>query len=327
MLVTERTPGLAASDLANLSRTQETATADRLSELGTTPAQLGRVLVSVALAQVVGQSSFQADYVPANIAVLPGGRISFLDFTQYVGHASSSAGDQLAYLTAVFDGDLAHMFPPTDREATSTEGDLADFRRALLRQVGPASAPPVGTGVGAASLAPPAQFLVDVLRMSGDFGVSLAVGSPTIYATVVAAVRTAQLFDEPGDTTRAAQAYLRVARIEAATETVSAAQLERVAASLLALWRDTPGQLHQLMSDLSEGTFALNVRTSTSRQSEEHQNRRTRLVAAAILSVSLAVVVAAPKMPRPGGVWLGWPVAAVLAGLYVWILVMWRRLR
>ena len=54
--------------------------------------------------------------------------------------------------------------------------------------------------------------------------------------------------------------------------------------------------------------------------------RSSRLLATAILSVSVALLLTIPDLPAPLGVPLAWPVSGALIALYIWALIQWRRL-
>ena len=99
------------------------------------------------------------------------------------------------YLAAVFDRDLPHMLPPLDRRQMATAGDLADFRRALLRTVGrqPGNGAVAGQNgdentdeYGEIGDAGPRGFLFQVLTLSRAFNVPLATGTPGYRALAAA---------------------------------------------------------------------------------------------------------------------------------------------
>ena len=104
---------------------------------GAVPAsQVGQTIVRSVLGQVTRRGWLQTDFVASNVVSLPSGRIAYFDHCHVVDVTASTARQQVDYLAAVFDRDLPHMLPPLDRRQMATAGDLADFRRALLRTVG-----------------------------------------------------------------------------------------------------------------------------------------------------------------------------------------------
>ena len=105
-------------------------------------------------------------------------------------------------------------------------------------------------------------------------------------------------------------------------------QLEEAGANLVSLVHDSPGQVHQLLSDLADGSFSLNVSATESRATTRaRHDARARLLVAAVCAVGLSVIVSAPGLPHPGGVSIAWPLGAALAVLYAWIFIAWRRLK
>ena len=63
---------------------------------------------------------------------------------------------------------------------------------------------------------------------------------------------------------------------------------EQVGVDLLALIKDSPGQLQRLLSDLEDERFTLPVRVSESADERQEANTRARMISAAILSVGFA---------------------------------------
>jgi hypothetical protein len=96
--------------------------------------------------------------------------------------------------------------------------------------------------------------------------------------------------------------------------------------SLLNLTRDSPRQINQILTDLSEGTLTLKVEVSEDARVTKARNQRARLSTTAILCVGIAVLLTRPGLPVVLGVPLEWPLAMLLAGLYAGVLFYWRRL-
>jgi ubiquinone biosynthesis protein len=102
---------------------------------------------------------------------------------------------------------------------------------------------------------------------------------------------------------------------------------ERVTASLMQLAeiaRSAPGQVQEILSDLAEGRFVLAVRSDESERKRRANNRRTRLLALAIISTGVAALLTGADRLDPTLSALLW---TVLAGLYAAIAVLWWRLK
>jgi ABC1 atypical kinase-like domain len=303
--------------------------------------QIGEVIVRAVLGQVTRRGWLQSDFVASNVVSLPSGRITYFDHCHVVDVPASTARQQLDYLAAVFDRDLPHMSPPLDRRQMASAGDLADFRRVLLRTVGRQSSNGAATaldgledgngqddngdtksGDGGAR-----GFLLQVLAQSRVFQVPLATGTPAVYGALAAALGSAEDLAGSEVVEATGLSFLRDARLQVVGDAIRSEQLEETGANLVALVRDSPGQVHQLLSDLADGSFSLNVTATESRAATRSRDARARLLVAAVGAVGLSVVVSAADLPHPGGVSIAWPLGAVLAALYGWIFFAWRRLR
>jgi hypothetical protein len=82
-----------------------------------------------------------------------------------------------------------------------------------------------------------------------------------------------------------------------------------------------------VLSDLADDRFTVRVIGSESTRMRRAENGRARLLATAIISVSLALLLAIQTLPTVAGVPLHWILAIALALVYLSIVVQWRRLR
>lgn len=312
VLVFERLPGVPLHHLTPGAGRDESWTFEDGDKLPDANGLAAETLVRAALGQVLRRGWIQADTVASNTIFTSDGRISYLGFSQVVDVPVPVARQQLDYLTAVFERELKHMFPSIDRGDPAAPGDIADFRRALLRTVDDKSTA--------------GDFLVEVLCLSRRYDVNLYPSTPTVYGSLARALQVADTLDPGPWLTETALRVLRNGRLQGISDSIRSERLEESAAALVALARDTPGNVHQLVADLAEGTFTLSVRADESPAALRSRNARVRLVVAAICAVGLGILATSSHLPRLGGVSIGWPIGVVLALLYVWILVAWRRL-
>jgi hypothetical protein len=103
-------------------------------------------------------------------------------------------------------------------------------------------------------------------------------------------------------------------------------EVQKILFSLLTMLHDSPNQLRQILSELSEGRFGLNTYVSETPQAAHSHNQRVRLLVTSVLSVSVALLLSIPELPRLWGVSLAWPLSTVLGLLYLWMFMQWRRL-
>jgi ubiquinone biosynthesis protein len=290
------------------------------------PWRLARVLVAVNLRQAFRYRFFQADLHPDNILVLPGDVVAFNDYSYFGESDPSLAGDQLAYLAAVFEDDVDRMLdPPVEAYSDASRSALGRLRRDLLEFV--RARETQRTQAVASPNAVPGEFLVRLLAGARARGIEVPAPAQLLYRSIATAETVARRLDGRSDPTGVAREYVRVAQLDAKIRNLQPERLESTFLSLATLLRDAPGQLQKILSDLADETFSLNVRVTEVPHVERNRNRRARLTAAAICSVAVAILLTAPHLPRPFGVSIAWFLGLALALLYAWILFEWRRLR
>lgn len=317
VLVCEDEGGVAASEVA-------AASAERLRELHIDPVRLARAVLTVTLRQGFRYRLFQTDLHPDNVVALPGNIVSYSDWSSFGQLDPALEQDELTYLSAVFDGDTERALdPPTDMVVFDEEGDVAAFRRDLLGYLRERALADSDQREESA----PVALLGELLRSGRAHRIGLPEGARLLCRSLVAADTTAQRLDPAVDTAEVGRRALEAARVGEKIRTLGPDRVEGIAYDLAALLRDTPGQLQKILSELADGTFSVNVWVAEVAQAERNRNRRTRLLVAAIVSVSLAVTLSAPELPDLGGVSLAWPIGITLASVYAWLLLEWRRLR
>lgn len=316
VLVCEDAGGVAVSEVAH-------APGQLLDELELDPTSLARAIVTLTVRQAFRYRRFQTDLHPDNVVALPGGAVSYADWSSFGELDPALADDELTYLTAVFDGDTERSLdPPTDLVVFDDEGDVAAFRRDLLRDLRDRALSESGRRPEAA----PAELLAEVMRAGREHRIGLPVAARLLYGALATAHATAQRLDPAVDTRDVGRRALQGTRVGSKIRTLAADRLEATAYDAAALLRDSPGQLQKILSELADGTFSLNVWVAEVAQAERNRNRRTRVLVAAIVSISLAALLTA-QLPRAGGVSLAWPVAIALLAVYGWLLHAWRGLR
>jgi ubiquinone biosynthesis protein len=286
--------------------------------------RLARAIPTVVFRQAFRYRLFQTDLHPDNVIALPGDVVSFADWSSLGRLDPSLAEDQLTYLTAVFEDDTERALdPPTTMVALDQDGDVPAFRRDLLQVVRERAT----AGAEHADVSVPTELLATALRSGRERRVGLPEGARLLYRALIAAEDTARRihprvrFDDVG------RRALGVARVGGKLRKLEPSAVEATLSDLARLLRDVPGQLQKILADLADGSFSMNVWVAEAAQVERNRNRRTRLLVAAIVSVSLATLLTAPDLPAAGGVSLAWPVAVVLAAVLGWLALEWRRLR
>jgi ubiquinone biosynthesis protein len=315
VLVTEDLGGVRVGDIgARWAGAQPSARIDRR--------RLARVPVLVLLRQALRYRLFCVDWHPDTVLALPEDRITLADWSLVAELDADLALQLQSYLTAVFDGDVELVLSPPGAGSWVDGGDPLAFRRDLTAYIrGQASARPSTPGAQQQAL------LEEILRLSATHGIGLPLGERLLLDALLCAQMTALAADPEVDCGDVARRSLAATRAGAKFRHLGPDQTAELLSELTTLAADLPGQVHDVLADLADGSFSLNVWVSEAAQAERNRNRRARLLAAAIVAVGLALLLSARHLPRVGGVSVAWVIGAALAVTYAWLAIEWRRLR
>jgi ubiquinone biosynthesis protein len=284
--------------------------------------------VIAMLTQMFRYRFFHADVHPGNLLLLPGDRVGFVDFGLCDRLDEQIRRRQLRYLAAVYSGDRGRMFQAlTEILIPSEETDLDAFRRDFDAETQRIQTALDGrNGDGSADRSPFATYLIGLMRSAQRNRLRVPARVLALYRTLLTTESVASQLGLRDAVRSVGDGFFRELQRDELVEEYSDPQmLEGALLSVLALKREAPAQVNQLLTELSDGTFTLATRTSESRSAARAKNRRARLLTSAILSVGLALVLTV-HLPDVAGVSLAWPLAALLVALYAWTLVQWSRL-
>jgi len=283
--------------------------------------RFARNLVYSTLRQVFRLEFFHADLHPGNLLVLPGSAVGFVDFGLCDELDETVRQQQFRYLFAVYSRDVDRMYQAlTEILIPGPETDMEAFRRDFMAQShvwlsATRARPPRRGAAPLSERSPIANAMISVMRLARNHGFQIPARILSMYRSLLAAETVAHQMSATADLRSVGRAFLREVQFEAVVREFGPSRLQSFALSALDLIRDTPHQLHQILSELSEGRFVFKVSTSESAESRKLRNRRARLIAAAILSISLAVLLMVATAS------LKWLVTTALLALYLWILI------
>ena len=237
---------------------------------------------------------------------------------------------QLSYLAAIYSGDQGRIFQAlTEILVPSEDTDMEAFRRdfdAETRRVEVSSVPDDAES-SQADRSPFATYLIGTLRAARRNRLRVPTRVLAMYRALLTTETIANRLGLRDGVRKIGESFFaEIRRDEIVAQYSDPENLESALLSVLSLTRDAPGQLGQLLSELSDGTFSLATRNTDAPAVTRAKNRRTRLIVSAILSVSVALLLTVPKLPAPLGVPLAWPLTALLVAVYGWTLVQWSRL-
>lgn len=276
-------------------------------------------LVRASLTQMFRHHFFHADLHPGNLLVLPDDRVGFLDFGLCDTLDATVRANQLRYVAAIHDEDRAGMFRALTEILSATptsdyEGLARDFDVQARR-------------LSAAEGMRATGYLIDMIGVARRNGFLIPPQVLSLSRTLLMLETLTSELGMPGILRRVGgDFFLDLRRDEWLEGIFEREKLGRTMMGLLDLTREGPVQLARVLSDAAEGNMRLKVEVSDTARMVASANRRARLWAAAILSVSVSVLLTIPEPPAVFGISLAWPLGVVLAGLYLTCAVLWRRL-
>ncbi|HVE86322.1 MAG TPA: AarF/UbiB family protein, partial [Myxococcales bacterium] len=318
--------GVRFSDLLRWIRAGE---GGRIEEQGLDREALARNLVDAVLDQIFQLDRFHADPHPGNLMALPGDAIGFVDFGR-MDHLTEDLRRVVSRnLQAIYNADAERMhaaltdllIPGQRVDSDAFRADFIGRSRAYSRER-TEDRPPPGTR------SPLASYLRDVMRLARRHGYRLPPDVLSLYRALLSVESVCQELGTQANLRTVGRRFFARYQVAQAVMDLTPDRLWQSALDGLALLREGPGHLQRVLSDLAQDRFLLRVRTTESTDDRREANRRARLVTAGLISVGLAVLLAAvDRIPLLGR----WPPAAtVLASLlgacYVWIFVLWKRL-
>jgi ubiquinone biosynthesis protein len=294
---------------------------------GFDPERFAVNLVETSFRQIFEYKRFHADLHPGNLLVLDGGVIGFVDFGLCDELDENMRESQRRYLAAVYNGNTEEVFRAlVNVLEVDDESDVEGFRRDYL-----AETRQLGSGVGNPGDDAPVQsalsgYLVSLLKSARTHRLRVPHRVLSLYRTLLTLDSVVHRLDQPEALSQVGRPFFQSLQVSNAIRGLSVDGLAPTLLAHVALMRDGPRQVSQLLADLSEGSFQLPVRVSESRRVEKRRAREARLVAASMLSISLALLLQRDDISLAFGVGTRTLAVIGLFGTYVWIAVLIRRL-
>jgi ubiquinone biosynthesis protein len=299
-----------------------------LQATGIVPEQLARNLLLSSLTQIFRYQFFHADVHPGNLMALPGSVIGFIDFGLCDELDATVRDRQMRYLYAAYTDNAQLMFRAlTEILIASDDTDLEAFRRDFLDLTGAwqrhrDDQPSISPVTGRQGRSPTANWMIAVMQTARKHHLRAPPRILSLYRTLLTAESIANQLGADMDLQKVGRKFFEALQRDDILRSLRPEALLPGLVSLFYLVRDSPEQLERLLSQLSDGRFSLNTVTTESPRTQRIQNRRTRLIASAILSVGLALLLTRPEFPVVVGIGMEKLLVGALTLLYLLILVL-----
>jgi ubiquinone biosynthesis protein len=325
VLVTEYLRGVPFSELLRLARRGDSA---RIEKFGFNPQVLARNLIEAVLEQIFRRRLFHGDPHPGNILALEGDAIGFVDFGLVHVLDRTVQQKQSDYIEAIYRADPERIYRGLlDVVEVSDGADLEAFRTEVFEatRIWMRDAALQDSAVEG-ERSPIAQYMVEVLRAARRNHLYLPASALGMYRSLLTADSVAGALGDPRALSRVGRTFFRRLRVEQIVDQVMPDKAEAWAVELWTGLMSAPESLGRLLSDLADDRFVFQVRTADSVEDRRDANLRVKLAGTAILSVGLAVLLVGALL-RGAGPWILGGLGAALAGTYLGVAVLWRRLK
>jgi ubiquinone biosynthesis protein len=287
---------------------------------------LAERLILACLTQIFRYRFFHADLHPGNLIALPRGRIAFVDFGLCEELDDTVRRRQMRYLAALYSGNNENVFRSlleilVPSERADPEGLRRDFFAAVR-----ARQERRGTGPGSDGASPVAAYMIAIMRAARRHGYAVPIRILAMYRALLTAESVAAKLGSSVDLQSVGRNFVERLQSE---ETLRVLDLDNLRPALLnyfSLWRDAPGQISQILSDLADNRLVLKVSETESPDLKQDRHRRTRAIVTSITAVSVAVLIAYTAGADGSG-WLTWGLVGLLLLLYLATYLDYRKLK
>lgn len=281
-------------------------------------------LLHANLDQIFRRRFFHADLHPGNLLLMPGNAVGFVDFGLCEETDERVRQRQVQYFTAVYDSDREGMYRAlTDLlipgEKTNSEAFRQDFFH-VMEQWDRSS------NEDENERSPVGQAIAAVMKTVRQHDYRISPRLLGIYRALLGADTVAYQLGSSVMLRDVARDFFRDLQRDEFRQSIDVENVERYLLDVHRLLIRSPRQVNQLLSDLAEGRFYLNVNAEEQPRTTRFRNRRMKLITTGLISIGISLLCAIPQ-PYPGfDRIIRISLLGALVLVYLWILVQWRRL-
>jgi ubiquinone biosynthesis protein len=292
---------------------------------------LAERLIKASLIQMLRYRFFHADLHPGNLIAQSRGRIAFVDFGLCEEVDETFRRRQLRYLGALYRGDneqvfrsLLEILVPT--ENADPEGLRNDFFAAVRARLDEQRTKETIRLSDRTYSSPIANYLVAVMRAARLNGYQVPVRILAMYRALLTAELVAHQLGSSADLRSVGRELIGKLQSDEMLQGFDSESLEPTLLSYFSLWRDYPGQVSQILTDLADNRFVLKAEVAENAELRQNRNRRARAIVTSIITIGVAILIAFPGFPKESE-WITWLLVAALLLLYLVTYLQYRRLR
>jgi ubiquinone biosynthesis protein len=333
VLTAEYIRGVRFSDLLLNAGPDRVAALRELRATGSAPRELAENLLLTCLTQIFRYQFFHADVHPGNLIALPGNVIGFVDFGLCDELDATVRERQMRYLYAAYTDNTELMFQAlTEILIPGDETNMEAFRQDFMELTAEWHRQSMNDVIDSSTTSrlersPTSRWMIGVMQAARRHGLRVPPRILSLYRTLLTAESVANQLSAKVDLQSTGRGFFETLQRDEILRSLDPKSFLPTLTSLFYLIRDSPSQLERLLPQLADGRFSINTTATESPRSARAQNRRTRLIVSAIISVGIAFLLTRPALPVILGIGLGKILAAALLVVYLSILVQFIRLR
>jgi ubiquinone biosynthesis protein len=170
------------------------------------------------------------------------------------------------------------------------------------------------------------QYLISIMQSARMNRLQVPADILSMYRALLTAETVARQLDPKVDLGAIGREFFTKVQTEELHRSFGHDNLQANALNLITLLRDSPGQLQQLLYEVSEGKFALNVSVTEVPKAVRSQNKRVKVLVTAILSLGITVLLTRAGLPVVRGIHLSWVLWGILVLFYISIYIQLKKL-
>jgi ubiquinone biosynthesis protein len=248
--------------------------------------------------QMFRDGFFHADVHPGNIFITGESGVVFVDCALCETLDQVTTGNLTTFVSAVVSGEFAKMFsallgiviPGPDADLTSLRQRCFQGYIAFLTEK--ESRSELADSKTQSAIV---EFMLEVIQSVRLAGYRVPPRILTVYRVLLVAESTAFEIDRSVGLVSVGREYFAGLEAERVIAAFAPAAIRKQATQLLELLQDGPPAVQQTLSDIANDRLILRVMSSEAPELAKRENRRTRLIALAIVLVALSVLLASGR--------------------------------
>jgi ubiquinone biosynthesis protein len=326
VISTEYLEGVPFSDLIRYSRSGDF---EQIERLGLDRDLLAERLIETSLDQIFRLRFFHADLHPGNIIAMSDNVIGLVDFGLTDVLDPTVQEVQSDYLGALYNNDIHGMYRAISQIfVAGATTDSEAFRRDFFAETSRWLSMLEDASANGDMRSPTASYMITLMQLARRHEMRPPTSVLSMYRTLLTSESVAYHLRTEANLRDVGRQFFNNLQLEKLISTYYPIPVLSRLMQLNELARSGPGNVHQLLSDLSEGRFVLSVQSTESEQTRGYANKRARLLALAILSMTLAMLLTFTAGRK--GDWenvINPVLWFLLFGVFGWMAILWRRLR